>query len=399
MSRYLVATTGHSVPLLGGETYVGTDPGVQIPVRGEMGLLPRHFVIAPRERGWKLEAFEGATVLVNGREVRQMEIHDGDQIVAGQLTLTYRDEQEAALAQAMAQAKASMSKNSFPSLHLGLPTAGPSTPPPLPPSAKAAEVRGWSLPSGPLPPPPPPPPLPLPETGHEQAGYEDSPANEDLARRPKEGRWDHFLLIGLGMLLLGCGVVQVTKMLLTPEIKPVKATDLVFIKAEIFGGVQVPREVNHVSYLDGVQGIEIVVAGQVEDPKYSWSGTRSAWSRAVSLGHREDARHVRHSILDLPKDLTFDPAWQEPGNVAKIGILKKDYNYEALMMRNWDFSMRVATLEVNGKSYRSLAQLNASRAASQAQFLPFAGPGMLLLGLFFLVLGVEKWKTRTAQRR
>lgn len=105
------------MPLSGGETYVGTDPAVQIPVRGDMGLMPRHFVIAPRAGGWQLAAFEGAMVLVNGLQVRHAEIHDGDQIVAGQLALTYRDEEEAA----RAQAAASVSQNSFPSLHLGLP--------------------------------------------------------------------------------------------------------------------------------------------------------------------------------------------------------------------------------------------------------------------------------------
>ena len=101
MPRFLVATTGHSVPLSGGETYVGTDPTVQIPVRADMGLLPRHFVIAPSAGGWQLAAFDGAMVLVNGLQVRNTEIHDGDQIVAGQLALTYRDEQEAAMAKAM----------------------------------------------------------------------------------------------------------------------------------------------------------------------------------------------------------------------------------------------------------------------------------------------------------
>lgn len=367
MSRFLVATTGHSMPLSGGETCVGSDPAVHIPVRAEMGLMPKHFVIAPSAKGWQLVAFEGAMVMVNDRQVNRTEIHDGDQIVAGQLALIYRDEQEAA----MVKAAASLSMNSFPSLHLGLPSAG-----------EAAETSE-----------------PPPQTGYARPAHIDEVPDEKSVPRAKGGRWDHIGLMFLGGLLLTVGSLQVEKMLHAETPKPVKATDLVFIKAEIFGSAQVPREVGSVSFLEGIQGIEVVISGQKEDPRYVWTDERSPWSQVVLSGQRKDARHVRHSILGLPKDLPFDPAWQEPGNKARIGVLKTEYNYDALLRRNWDFSMTVATLEVNGQSFRSLAQLNAARAAKGDQFLLFAAPAMLLLGLFFLSLGFEKWKTLKAARR
>jgi|GEM_PF-3186236 len=89
------------MPLSGGESCVGSDPSVQISVRAEMGLLPRHFAITQLEGVWYLGAYEGAAVWVNGQPVSVTELRDGDRIVAGQLELTYREEPEMAVALSM----------------------------------------------------------------------------------------------------------------------------------------------------------------------------------------------------------------------------------------------------------------------------------------------------------
>jgi hypothetical protein len=223
-----------------------------------------------------------------------------------------------------------------------------------------------------------PPPLPQPEREPTEPVDDFSEKDEQAPPLPKNGgRWDHFLLIFLGMLLLAFGEVQVKKAFFTAKPVPVKESDLFFFKAQIMGGVKVPRRVNNISFLDGIQGIDIVAFHLQE----------------------EGAKKAVHSILELPADLPFDSAWEEPGNLADIGVLKKDYNPEALRNRRWDFSMAVTTLKVNSKSLRTLAQHNVALANSQSQFLTFAGPGMMLLGAFSLLLGCEKWNARSKARR
>ncbi len=360
MSRFLVATTGYSVPLSGGETYVGTDPAVQIPVMAEMGLKPRHFVIAPREGGWQLAAVEWAMVLVNGLQVSQTEIHDGDQIVAGQLALTYRDEQEAARGQAkpilmhtlpspVEAEPNSTSQNSLPSLHQGLS------------QSEGARQSGWSLPEQ------------QPESGHEPASCAES-LPDGWARSFLRRLRDHLWISLVGVLLICSGAVLANK-IFAEKPTPVEKSDLVFIKGEIIDGVKMPQKVGNISYLDGIQGIDV-----------------------VPVLTQPTGKHVWHSLLKLPDDLPYDPAWKEPGNVAVIGIQKKYYDAKQ-MFRTWSFATTVATLEVNGKSYRSLSQLNAAQAEARKQLLPFAGPGMILLGLFFVFLGWEKAKAWPAVTR
>ncbi len=92
MSRFLIASTGHSLPLSGGLTTVGIDPACTVPVRADLGLHPRHFDIAPSVGGWQLIAAPNAPVFLNGEPVHAQMLRDGDHIQAGRLALTYRDE-------------------------------------------------------------------------------------------------------------------------------------------------------------------------------------------------------------------------------------------------------------------------------------------------------------------
>ncbi|MDB6004124.1 MAG: hypothetical protein JWR15_1111 [Prosthecobacter sp.] len=333
MSRFLVATTGHSVPLPGGETYVGTDPAVEIPVRGDMGLMPRHFVIAPAASGWQLAAFDGAMVLVNGLQVRHTEIHDGDQIVAGQLALTYRDEQEAAMAMPaltqMPQAMASLTQNSFPSLQTG-------------PLRVEEEGEGRTMAR---------PPVVEPERAapprillRTELGDVTSVA---------AGKRDHLLmiLIGLVLIVLGGGFA---KLAFFDKSGPLKAEDIVIKEGHITG--------------------------------VSVNGRKA--SRTTEL--LTDLGLTR--MIQLPDDLPYNPVWSRPGSVAKIGFAKEEFNLVGTQVR-----LEVATLEVGGTTYRSLAKYNTSHEG-QNQTFGIAAVGMVLAGLLVMMMGWEKWKTRQAER-
>lgn len=333
MSRFLVAATGHSVPLSGGETYVGTDPAVQIPVRADMGLLPRHFVIAPAERGWQLAAFDGAMVLVNGLQVNHTEIHDGDQIVAGQLALTYRDEQEAAMAKAMqaqpslSQAVPTLTLNTFPSLQTGQPIIDVEVERPAvvrPPEQRAE------------------PPSVLYRT---ELGDITSLAG---------GKRDHLLMILIGLVMIGIGGF-VTKLAFVDASGPLKPADIVVKEGHITG---------------------VSVSGRRKGVKTTELLTDLGLSR----------------MIQLPDDLHYNPVWSRPGSVAKIGFVKEDFN-----MRGTQVRLEVATLEVDGATYWSLARHNAA-VESQNRMFAMAGPGMVLGGLFVMMLGWEKWKAKRKGR-
>jgi hypothetical protein len=330
MSRFLVATTGHSVPLPGGETYVGTDPAVQIPVRGDMGLMPRHFVIAPAAGGWHLAAFDGAMVLVNGLQVSQTEIHDGDQIVAGQLALTYRDEREAAMATAMP----SLTQNSFPSLQTGL-------------SRKVEEPEQAAV--GLLP----------------VAEPERAPPARILARTElgdvtslAGGKRDHILMMLMGVVLIGIGGL-LAKLAFFDSTGPLKQADLVIKEGQITGVSVSGRKASKTTELLTDLGLPCVI--------------------------------------ELPDDLHYNPVWSRQGSVAKIGFVKEAFDNKKLNMLGRQGTLTVATLEVGGIPYRSLAKYNTVQEG-QNQMFALAGPGMVVGGLFLMMMGWEKWKTRRGGR-
>ena len=102
-------------------------------------------------------------------------------------------------------------------------------------------------------------------------------------------------------------------------------------------------------------------------------------------------------LIVLPDDLNYTPAWSSPGSVAKIGFEKDVFENKVRAINGSPATLIVATLEVDGKIYRSLAKFNAARE-SQNQMFALAGPGMLLGGLFVMIMGWEKWKTKRMGR-
>lgn len=332
MSRSLIAPTGHFMPLSGGETCVGSDPSVHIPVRAEMGLMPRHFVIAELEGGWHLGAYEGAAVWVNGQPVRVTVLNDGDRIVAGQLELVYRDESEATRAPVM-QAQPSLTPNSFQPLQID--------PPPIVEEPEQPSVVRTPMPER----------VPSPRVIYRtELGDVTS-----LAR----GKRDHLLMILIGLVLIGIGGLT-TKLAFFDVSGPLKPADLVIKEGRITG---------------------VLVRG------------RKA-RRTTEL--RTDLGLPR--TIELPDDLRYNPMWSRPGSVAKIGFVKEHFDNKKLNMLGTQGTLKVATLEVDGTQYRSLAKHNAEEE-SQKQLFALAGPGMVLGGLFVMMLGWEKWKSRRAARR
>lgn len=55
--------------------------------------------------------------------------------------------------------------------------------------------------------------------------------------------------------------------------------------------------------------------------------------------------------------------------------------------------LKVATLEVDGKSYRSLAKHNTVQEGEN-QLITLAGPCMVIAGVFLMMLGWEKGKAK-----
>lgn len=334
MSRSLIAPTGHSMPLSGGETCVGSDPSVQIPIRAEMGLMPRHFVIAELEGGWHLGAYEGAAVWVNGQPVRVTALHDGDRIVAGQLELIYRDEPEMAMGQERVtsmQTTPSLVQDSFQPLQMSPPRLEVETErpamarPPMPELERAA------------------PPRVLLRT---ELGDVTSLTG---------GKRDHLLMILIGLVMIGIGGF-VTKLAFVDASGPLKPADIVVKEGHITGASVSGRR-------KGIKTTELL----------------------TDLGLTR--------MIQLPDDLHYNPAWSRPGSVAKIGFVKEEFN-----MRGTQLRLEVATLEVDDTTYWSLAKHNAA-VDSQNQMFAMAGPAMVLGGLFVMILGWEKWKTKRAGRR
>ncbi|MBL9130739.1 MAG: hypothetical protein JNG86_06040, partial [Verrucomicrobiaceae bacterium] len=92
MHAFLTTDTGHSAALTGAEVViVGSEAGVQLPVRADLGIGPRHFELQPVGGTYQLRALSPDwPVTVNGAPVHVAVLWDGDVIRAGALSLTFR---------------------------------------------------------------------------------------------------------------------------------------------------------------------------------------------------------------------------------------------------------------------------------------------------------------------
>lgn len=97
MPAALVAETGHAVALTDGVVVVGSGAGVQIPIRADLGVGPRHFDLTPCGGGsYRLRSLADEwAVQVNGAPVFTAVLLDGDVITAGALHLTFRRDPDA----------------------------------------------------------------------------------------------------------------------------------------------------------------------------------------------------------------------------------------------------------------------------------------------------------------
>lgn len=330
MSRSLVATTGHSVPLSSRELWVGSGPAVDIPIRADLGLLPRHFVISPQPGACYLTASEGAQVLVNGLTINSTTLQDGDQIVAGLLELTYRDDEAASLPPDLpASAGVQSSYVSPPSLLGGYPhhpSDASSSPDPYPSPATTST-----------------PPRVIYRT---ELGDITSISG---------GRRDHLWMMLLGFVLMGIGGLAVYSTLFEST-GPLTAEDIIVKEARITGGT------------------------------YHRVRRSSSWTELHT-----DLPGSR--IIELPDGLHFSPAWVEGGSIAQIGFEKRSYLGASTNALGGATHLPVATLEVNGRSYRTLATHNAAREADQ-RLVMAGGLICMLVGLWLLFTGWEKRKAR-----
>lgn len=93
MAYFLVASSGHAALLAARMTFVGSDPQVEIPIRADLGLAPRHFVIVEQSMGHCVQSLaQGVPVTVNGMPVQFQELRVGDWIQAGQVALCYQSD-------------------------------------------------------------------------------------------------------------------------------------------------------------------------------------------------------------------------------------------------------------------------------------------------------------------
>ena len=314
MPSFLIAPTGHSMPLSGGETCVGSDPSVQIPVRADLGLLPRHFAIAQLEGGWHLGAYEGAAVWVNGQLVRMTALRDGDRIVAGQLELIYREEPVVALP----PVGSSMGAIALPPLQMGTVAQTEDAP------------HGVSL--------------HLPVRAYPQSAN----APHDSGGGWSIGRTG---LIGVLMVvpgsILSYGAVFDWPVALKPE-------DLVIKEVFIVEAIRhQPRK--------GVVWTELHLTPSM------------------------------NRIIELPKDLPFNPSWGK--SMARIGFVKKLHDETHLYKDGKQVPLKVITLEVGGRSYRSLTMHNVVEEGDHQLFL-LLGPFMLVTGLVLLMTAWKNWKVK-----
>ncbi len=98
MSAFLVAETGHSMPLAADAVVVGSDPQAHVPIRADLGLAPHHYELRPMPgRGHQVVSLRAEfPVFVNEQPVPSAMLMDGDVITAGGLRLVYRNEALAA---------------------------------------------------------------------------------------------------------------------------------------------------------------------------------------------------------------------------------------------------------------------------------------------------------------
>lgn len=338
------------MPLSGGEICVGSDPSVQIPVRADLGLLPRHFAVAQREGGWYIGAYAGAALWVNGRQVSMTELHDGDHIVAGQLELTYWDEQPAVTAAAL-QPSVAVPAAATPGMPVVSPSNVPQTWAPLRLDDSAShggigaaadsdsEEGGSTLARSSYPPPARIPARP-PVAEERQASDRYNPQ-----------KWGALKMgaIGLAVTVAGLFACYVSMFELPGPLKP---QDLVIKEAHIISAIRHHRR-------KGASWTEIKLAPAMQ------------------------------RVIELPDDLVVSPSWQ--GAFAKIGFVKKYHDDTHLNMLGAQVPLRVATLEIDGKSYRSLTKHNTVQEGEN-QLITLAAPCMVFGGVFLLILAWEKRK-------
>jgi hypothetical protein len=94
MSAFLVAETGHSMPLPADAVVVGSDPQAHVPIRADLGLAPHHYELRPIPgQGHQVVSLRSqCPVMVNDQPVSSAMLMDGDVITAGGLRLMYRNE-------------------------------------------------------------------------------------------------------------------------------------------------------------------------------------------------------------------------------------------------------------------------------------------------------------------
>jgi hypothetical protein len=94
MPAFLVAETGHSMPLPADAVVVGSDPQAHVPIRADLGLAPHHYELRPMPgQGHQVVSLRSqCPVMVNDQPVPSAMLMDGDVITAGGLRLMYRNE-------------------------------------------------------------------------------------------------------------------------------------------------------------------------------------------------------------------------------------------------------------------------------------------------------------------
>jgi len=91
MPAFLVAETGHSMPLPADAVVVGSDPQAHVPIRADLGLAPHHYELRPIPgQGHQVVSLRSqCPVMVNDQPVPSAVLMDGDVITAGGLRLMY----------------------------------------------------------------------------------------------------------------------------------------------------------------------------------------------------------------------------------------------------------------------------------------------------------------------
>lgn len=91
MPSYLLAETGHAAELAERTIVVGSEAGVDIPIRADLGVAPRHYEITPWGGTFQVRSLDLQWPLwVNEAQVQVAVLKDGDVITAGALRLAYR---------------------------------------------------------------------------------------------------------------------------------------------------------------------------------------------------------------------------------------------------------------------------------------------------------------------